>query len=92
MLGPFLVTLFLAMLGIVAHVLRMAARKTRKAAHELGIDEKVHRVTCMHLHYNTTITTIIIAVVLLVLLLRPPRPPRRHHISAYAGTFLSIGT
>lgn len=69
MLGPFLVTLFLAMLGIVAHVLRMAARKTRKAAHELGIDEKVHRVTCMHLHYNTTITTIIIAVVLLVLLL-----------------------
>lgn len=57
------------MLGIVAHVLRMAARKTRKAAHELGIDEKVHRVTCMHLHYNTTITTIIIAVVLLVLLL-----------------------
>lgn len=68
MLGPFSVTLFLAMLGIVAHVLRMAARKTRKAAHELGIDEKVHRVTCMHLHYNT-ITTIIIAVVLLVLLL-----------------------
>ena len=45
MLGPFLVTLFLAMLGIVAHVLRMAARKTRKAAHELGIDEKVHRVS-----------------------------------------------
>lgn len=41
MLGPFLVTLFLTLFGIVAHILRLGLRKTTKAAHDLGIDEKV---------------------------------------------------
>ena len=45
MLGPFLVTLFLTLLGIVAHILRLGVRKTRKAAHDLGLDEKVEKVT-----------------------------------------------
>lgn len=41
MLGPFLVTLFLTLFGIVAHILRLGLRKTTKAAQDLGIDEKV---------------------------------------------------
>ena len=40
MLGPFLVTLFLTLFGIVAHILRLGLRKTSKAAQDLGIDEK----------------------------------------------------
>ena len=43
MLGPFLVTLFLTLFGIVAHILRLGLRKTTKAAHDLGIDEKATR-------------------------------------------------
>lgn len=43
MLGPFLVTLFLTLFGIVAHILRLGLRKTSKAAHDLGIDEKATR-------------------------------------------------
>ena len=41
MLGPFLVTFFLSLLGVAAHVLRLGCRKTINAAHDLGIDEKV---------------------------------------------------